>query len=79
MIRKDTILILCTLALSAVALHTHVQEADSEGSNLGDLEKFQADGFNYFESENGNVVWAGALTLAWNELKENIIGDDIQV
>lgn len=24
--------------------------------------------YNYFEAEDGNIVWAGALTLAWKEL-----------
>lgn len=24
--------------------------------------------YNFFEAQDGNLVWAGALTLAWKEL-----------
>jgi hypothetical protein len=40
---------------------------------------FLKDTHNYFVSEAGNQVWAGALSLAWHELTENIIKDNIQV
>lgn len=25
-------------------------------------------GYNSFEAEDGNIIWAGALTLAWKQL-----------
>ena len=33
--------------------------------------------FNYFETNKGNIVWAGALGLAWTELKDKFVKENI--
>lgn len=36
-------------------------------------------GVNGFTTSKGNYIWGGALTLAWHELKDNIIMDEVKV
>jgi hypothetical protein len=43
--------------------HTHSHHAHHESHAI-----HQHADYNYFTAEDGNIVWAGALTLAWKEL-----------
>lgn len=37
------------------------------------------DSHNYFVTKENNIVWAGALTLAWHDLTDNVIKQDIKL
>jgi hypothetical protein len=41
------------------------------------MEHHNITNFNSFKTNKGNIVWAGALGLAWNELKDKFVKENI--
>ena len=35
--------------------------------------------YNGFSTKIGNYVWAGALTLAWKELADNLVKEPVKI
>jgi hypothetical protein len=46
---------------------------------IGDSDVFINDSYNYFVTRSGNKVWAGALSLAWHELTDSIVKENVKL